>query len=49
MTLAALLLRDRFFNAGLSNRLKYATIGVLARFALRRYLDSSLYTGEPKA
>lgn len=26
-----------------------ATIGVLARFALRRYLDSSLYTGEPKA
>ncbi len=29
MTLAALLLRDRFFAAGLSNRLKYATIGVL--------------------
>jgi predicted PurR-regulated permease PerM len=25
-----------------------ATIGVLARFALRRYLESSLYTGEPK-
>jgi predicted PurR-regulated permease PerM len=24
-----------------------ATIGVLARFALRRYLQSSLYTGEP--
>jgi predicted PurR-regulated permease PerM len=24
-----------------------ATIGVLARFALRRYLESSLYTGEP--
>jgi hypothetical protein len=23
-----------------------ATIGVLARFALRRYLESSLYTGE---
>ena len=29
MTLAALLLRDRFFAAGLSTRLKYATIGVL--------------------
>jgi Putative Na+/H+ antiporter len=29
MTLAALLLRDRFFAAGISNRLKYATIGVL--------------------
>jgi len=29
MTLAALLLRDRFFACGLSNRLKYATIGVL--------------------
>ncbi len=29
MTLAALLLRERFFAAGLSNRLKYATIGVL--------------------
>ncbi|MDI1346127.1 MAG: AI-2E family transporter [Pseudolabrys sp.] len=26
-----------------------ATIGVLARFALRRYLESSLYTGEPTA
>jgi predicted PurR-regulated permease PerM len=24
-----------------------ATIGVLVRFALRRYLESSLYTGEP--
>ena len=23
-----------------------ATIGVLARFALRRYLQSSIYTGE---
>lgn len=29
MTLAALILRDRFFAAGLSNRLKYVTIGVL--------------------
>lgn len=29
MTLAALILRERFFSAGLSNRLKYATIGVL--------------------
>jgi len=29
MTLAALLLRDRFYSAGLSTRLKYATIGVL--------------------
>ena len=29
MTLAALLLRDRFFAARLSTRLKYATIGVL--------------------
>jgi hypothetical protein len=29
MTLAALLLRDRFYNAGISNRLMYATIGVL--------------------
>jgi Na+/H+ antiporter NhaD/arsenite permease-like protein len=29
MTVAALLLRDRFFAAGLSDRLKYATIGVL--------------------
>ncbi len=29
MTLAALLLRARFFACGLSNRLKYATIGVL--------------------
>src|SRR5690606_11719249 len=29
MTLAALLLRDRFYNAGLSTRLQYATIGVL--------------------
>jgi predicted PurR-regulated permease PerM len=26
-----------------------ATIGVLARFALRRYLESSFYTGEPTA
>lgn len=29
MTLAALLLRDRFYGAGLSTRLKYATLGVL--------------------
>ncbi len=29
MTLAALLLRDRFYSRGLSTRLKYATIGVL--------------------
>ena len=29
MTVAALLLRDRFFAAGLSDRLKYATIGTL--------------------
>lgn len=29
MTLAALMLRDRLFAAGLSDRLKYATIGVL--------------------
>lgn len=29
MTLAALLLRDRFYSAGLSRRLQYATIGVL--------------------
>lgn len=29
MTLAALILRERFFAAGLSTRLKYATIGVL--------------------
>ena len=29
MTLAALLLRDRFYNAGISNRLMYATIGAL--------------------
>lgn len=29
MTLAALLLRDRFFRLGLSQRLKYATLGVL--------------------
>jgi len=29
MTLAALMLRDRFFQQGLSTRLKYATIGVL--------------------
>lgn len=29
MTLAALLLRDRFYSAGLSTRLQYATIGVL--------------------
>lgn len=29
MTLAALLLRDIFFSKGLSNRLKYATLGVL--------------------
>lgn len=29
MTLAALLLRDRFFSHGISNRLKYATLGVL--------------------
>ncbi len=29
MTLAALLLRDRFYAAGLSTRLQYATIGVL--------------------
>lgn len=29
MTLAALLLRDRFFSAGISERLKYAILGVL--------------------
>ena len=29
MTLAALLLRERFFARGLSNRVKYATLGVL--------------------
>src|SRR5690625_2382640 len=29
MTLGALLLRDRFYSAGLSRRLQYATIGVL--------------------
>ena len=29
MTLAALMLRDRFFSHGLSTRLKYATIGML--------------------
>ncbi|MCD6734485.1 MAG: putative Na+/H+ antiporter [Burkholderiaceae bacterium] len=29
MTLAALLLRDRFYSQGLSSRLRYATIGVL--------------------
>ncbi|MBU6191060.1 MAG: DUF1646 family protein [Betaproteobacteria bacterium] len=29
MTLAALLLRERFYNPGLSNRLKYLTLGVL--------------------
>ena len=29
MTLAALILADRFFSRGISNRLKYATIGVL--------------------
>jgi Putative Na+/H+ antiporter len=29
MTLAALILRDRFFAAGLSNRLRYATVGTL--------------------
>ncbi len=29
MTLAALILRDRFFAAGLPNRLKYATVGTL--------------------
>jgi len=29
MTLAALILRERFFAAGLSNRLKYATVGTL--------------------
>ena len=29
MTLAALMLRDRIFAAGVSNRLKYATLGVL--------------------
>src|SRR5688500_13456476 len=29
MTLAALMLRDRVFSAGISNRLKYATLGVL--------------------
>ncbi|WHZ21551.1 MAG: putative membrane protein [Nitrospira sp.] len=29
MTLAALILRDRFFRKGLSTRLKYATMGVL--------------------
>ena len=29
MTLAALILRERFFATGISNRLKYATLGVL--------------------
>ena len=29
MTLAALMLRDRYFSRGLSNRLKYATLGML--------------------
>jgi hypothetical protein len=29
MTLAALMLRDRVFTSGISNRLKYATVGVL--------------------
>jgi hypothetical protein len=29
MTLAAMMLRERIFGAGLSNRLKYATLGVL--------------------
>ena len=29
MTLAALMLRDRVFRSGISNRLKYATLGVL--------------------
>lgn len=29
MTLAAFMLRDRFYKAGMSNRLRYATIGVL--------------------
>jgi len=29
MTLAALILRDRFFAAGISNRLRYATVGTL--------------------
>lgn len=29
MTLAALMLRERFFSADISNRLKYATLGVL--------------------
>jgi hypothetical protein len=29
MTLAALILRDRFFATGLSNRMKYATLGAL--------------------
>jgi predicted cation transporter len=29
MTLAAMILRDRFYDKGLSNRLKYATLGVL--------------------
>ena len=29
MTLAALMLRDRVFKAGVSSRLKYATLGVL--------------------
>ena len=29
MTLAALMLRERIFAAGVSNRLKYATLGVL--------------------
>ena len=29
MTLAALMMRDRFFQYGLSNKLKYATLGVL--------------------
>ncbi len=35
MTLAALILRERFFAAGLSNRLKYAT----RRHPLREHLD----------
>ena len=29
MTLAALILRERYYGAGISNRLKYATLGVL--------------------
>jgi hypothetical protein len=29
MTLAALMLRDRFFSQGVSTRLKYATLGML--------------------